>query len=153
MMNSYLPSTLVVLDIDHTLSDPTNRWKRLPNVVSYFRSCDQDEPVTAIIDAVRPLFDDKDVDVIFVTARPNDKVVVLRTKEWLGRFLPARPVFFKPILSLTRFHVYKDKRCSLIVNPIINRWSLSTTIQKFVGTLKKTDTKPSTLMKCTLQKT
>lgn len=101
--------TLVVLDIDNTLAENAQREHLLPDWHAFHHACDTDTPIIEIIEAVKHLFDNPDVDVIFVTGRTGFEAVQAKTQTWLDNHLPVRPVFYRPEGNFSTSYVYKSK--------------------------------------------
>jgi len=101
--------TLLVVDIDNTVAENAQREHLLPNWDAFFHACDTDTPIVEIIDALKPLFERDDVDIIFVTGRTGFEEVKSKTQVWLDNHFPQRPVFYRPPKNYTKAAVYKTK--------------------------------------------
>lgn len=101
--------TLLVVDIDNTVAENAQREHLLPNWDAFFHACDTDTPIVEIINALKPLFDRDDVDVIFVTGRTGYDEVKSKTQVWLNEHFPERPVFYRPPKNYTKAAIYKTK--------------------------------------------
>jgi len=101
--------TLIVVDIDNTVAENGQREHLLPNWDAFFHACDTDTPIVPIIDALKPLFERSDVDIIFVTGRTGHLEVQSKTQTWLNDHFPSRPIFFRPVNNYTKAAVYKTK--------------------------------------------
>lgn len=100
---------LLVVDIDNTVAENAQREHLLPNWDAFFHACDTDTPIVEIIDALKPLFERDDVDIIFVTGRTGYNEVKSKTQTWLDNHFPQRPVFYRPIKNFTKAAVYKTQ--------------------------------------------
>lgn len=101
--------TLVVIDIDNTVAENAQREHLLPNWDAFFHACDTDTPIVEIIEALKPLFEREDTDVIFVTGRTGHEGVKSKTQVWLNRHLPERPVFYRPVKNYTKAAIFKTQ--------------------------------------------
>lgn len=101
--------TLVVIDIDNTVAENAQREHLLPDWNAFFHACDTDTPIVEIIEALKPLFDRDDTDVIFVTGRTGYEGVKSKTQTWLNAHLPERPVFYRPVKNYTKAAIFKTQ--------------------------------------------
>lgn len=101
--------TLLVVDIDNTVAENAQREHLLPNWDAFFHACDTDTPIVEIINALKPLFDREDVDIIFVTGRTGFDEVKSKTQVWLNAHFPERPIFYRPPKNYTKAAIYKTK--------------------------------------------
>ena len=103
-----MSKTLLVVDIDNTVAENGQREHLLPNWSKFFKACDTDTPIVEIIDAIRPLFDREDIDIVFVTGRNADPEVIEKTQKWLLNHLPEREIFFRPLRDYTKAPLFKQ---------------------------------------------
>lgn len=101
--------TLLVVDIDNTVAENGQREYLLPDWDAFFHACDTDTPIVEIIEALKPVFERDDVDVIFVTGRTGFEEVKSKTQVWLDQHFPQRPVFYRPPKNYTKAAVYKTQ--------------------------------------------
>ena len=90
--------TVVLIDIDGTLSDPRHRLGTIrgpgrKNWDRFFAACDRDPPVEAVVRWTRALAEDRTV--VLVSGRPIDKAGA-KTLEWLRRFrVPFHKIYMR----------------------------------------------------------
>lgn len=102
----------LLVDIDGTLSDATNRAKTYlggenPDWDGFYAACDEDEPIRRVIDIIEVL--SRAYDIVLCSGRC--KSCEEATREWLARYAPA--LAHAPIL----FRKDGDTRHDMVVKP------------------------------------
>jgi hypothetical protein len=110
-MNAFAPENqrrVVIVDIDHTISDAAWRDPLIGQWDDYYREQDYDRPIEFVADLVRTLSVERDV--VAVTARPE--AVLVATIRWLsGHSIPVDNIYMRPADD---YRTSPEVKCDLI---------------------------------------